>query len=111
MSDLTFDQIRGPVERVVYIGLGWLVARGFITSAEVANYATLALAVAAAFYGWWQNRPKAVLQSAAAVAGTVVITTPELAKATPNEANIISTKSTAAKISDAVETAVSPPTT
>ena len=52
MNNITFDQIRGPIERVVYIGLGWLVARGFITSAEVANYATLILAVGAAFYGW-----------------------------------------------------------
>ena len=67
MNGITFDQIRGPIERVIYIGLGWLVARGFITSAEVANYATLALAIIAAFYGWWQNRPKAILQSAAAL--------------------------------------------
>ena len=70
--NITFDQIRGPIERVVYIGLGWLVAKGIITSAEVANYATLVLAVAAAFYGWWQNRPKAILQSAQAL--------PEVAK-------------------------------
>jgi hypothetical protein len=61
---ITFDQVRGPLERVVYIGLGWLVARGFITSSEVADYATLILAVAAAFYGWWQNRPKAIVASA-----------------------------------------------
>ena len=65
--NITFDQIRGPIERVVYIGLGWLVAKGVITSAEVANYATLALAMGAAFYGWWQNRPKAILQSASAL--------------------------------------------
>ena len=65
--NITFDQIRGPIERVIYIGLGWLVAKGVITSAEVANYATLALAMGAAFYGWWQNRPKAILQSASAL--------------------------------------------
>ena len=64
---ITFDQVRGPLERVVYIFLGWLVARGFITSAEVANYATLILAVLAASYGWWQNRPKAIIQSAQAL--------------------------------------------
>lgn len=65
--NMTFDQVRGPLERVVYIGLGWLVARGFITSVEVANYATMILAVLAAFYGWWQNRPKAIIQSASAL--------------------------------------------
>lgn len=85
----TWDQIRGPIERLIYIGLGWLVARGYLTSAEVANWATLILAVAAAGYGWWQNRPKAIVQSAAAIPGTAVVTTPELAKATP-ENNIVS---------------------
>jgi hypothetical protein len=87
--NITFDQVRGPIERVIYIGLGWLVARGYITNAEVANYATLLLAIAAAGYGWWQNRPKAIAQSAAALPGTTIVTTPELAKATP-EANIVS---------------------
>lgn len=88
MQNITFDQIRGPVERVVLIGLGWLVAKGYITAAEVAPYATLALAILAAFYGWWQNRPVAVLQSAAAVPETVVVTTPSLANATPDQDNI-----------------------
>ena len=95
MGSITFDQIRGPIERVVYIGLGWLVARGYITSAEVANWATLILALAAAFYGWWQNRPQAVAQSAAAIPGTTVITTPAIAAATP-ETNIKSNATTEA---------------
>jgi uncharacterized protein YggE len=86
---MTFDQIRGPIERLLYIGLGWLVARGHITSEDVANYATLALAIAAAVYGWWQNRPKAIAQSAAALPGTTVVTTPALAQSTPDK-NIIS---------------------
>lgn len=65
--NITFDQIRGPIERLVLVGLGWLAAKGVITSAEVANYATLVLALGAAFFGWWQNRPKAILQSAQAL--------------------------------------------
>jgi hypothetical protein len=102
MHGITFDQVRGPVERVIYIGLGWLVARGFITSADVANYATLLLAVAAAFYGWWQNRPKAIAQSAAAIPGTTVVTTPELAMDTP-ETNIVSNLSKPADVSLAIK--------
>lgn len=106
MSGITFDQIRGPVERLVYIGLGWLVARGFITSADVANYATLALAIIAAFYGWWQNRPKAIIQSAAAILGddgkrTVVVTSPKMAAST-QENNIVSNKAPKNSVSDAV---------
>lgn len=86
---VTFDQIRGPVERVVLVGLGWFVAKGYISSGEVANYSTLALGVIAAFYGWWQNRPKAIMQSAAAIPGTVVVTSPDLASNT-TETNIVS---------------------
>ncbi len=107
MQSITFDQIRGPVERLVYIGLGWLVARGFITSEDVANYATLALGVAAAFYGWWQNRPKAIVQSAAAVPGTTIVTTAALAKDTP-ESNIISNASTNASVNAAVKANTEP---
>lgn len=65
--NITFDQIRGPLERVVLVGLGYLVSKGIISSAEVANYATLVLAILAAGYGWWQNRPKAIMQSAEAL--------------------------------------------
>lgn len=86
---ITFDQIRGPIERAVLIALGWAAGQGWISSAEVAGYATLLVGILAAFYGWWQNRPKAVLQSAAAIPGTTVVTTPALAAATP-EGNIVS---------------------
>ena len=95
---MTWDQIRGPIERLVYVGLGWLVAKGFITSAEVGNYATLILAVGAAGYGWWQNWPKAIVQSAASLPGTIVVTTPALASST-TELNIVSNVTTTVKTS------------
>lgn len=63
----TFDEIRGPVERVLYIGVGWLVARDYISTGEAAGYVTLLLGVIAAFYGWWQNRPQGIVVSAAAL--------------------------------------------
>lgn len=89
MPNITFDQIRGPIERIILVALGWLAAKGYISPAEVAGYATLAIAVIAAFYGWWQNRPTAIAQSAAALPGTTVITTPNIAASTP-EGNIVS---------------------
>ena len=96
MKNITFDQIRGPLERLIYIGLGWFAARGYIGSAEVANDATLVLAFAAAFYGWWQNRPTAIARSASAIPDTTVVTTPEIACATP-EKNIVSNTSVTIK--------------
>jgi len=72
---MTFDQIRGPLERVLYIGLTWAAAKGYITSTDVATILTALLAVGAAGYGWWQNRPKAIIQSAEALPGTQRIIT------------------------------------
>lgn len=89
MGTITFDQIRGPVERVILVALGWLAAKGYISPAEVAGYATLVIGIIAAVYGWWQNRPQAIAQSAAALPGTTVVTTPAIAAATP-ETNIVS---------------------
>jgi hypothetical protein len=81
MKSVTFDQIRGPIERLVYIGLGYLVARGYIAPESVSNDAMLALAVVAAGYGWYQNRPKAILQSAEALPDTQKIVTTNAALA------------------------------
>ena len=95
MGTITFDQIRGPIERVVLIGLSYAAGRKWISESEIVGYATLILGVAAAFYGWWQNRPQAIAQSAAALPGTTIITTPAIAAATP-ETNIVSNATTEA---------------
>jgi hypothetical protein len=89
MNGITFDQIRGPVERILYVALGWLVARGYISSDEVANYVTLALGIGAAFYGWWQNTPRQIARSAAAIPGTTVVAPADIALNT-SETNILS---------------------
>lgn len=85
--NITWDQISGPADRLILMGLAWLVGKGYITSADVAPIAAAALAVAGAGYGWFVNRPKAIVQSAAALPGTTVVTTPTLAASTP-ETNI-----------------------
>lgn len=81
MGSITFDQIRGPIERVLYVTLGYLAAKGYIGTDQVGNYAALILGVSAAFYGWWQNRPKAILQSASALSDVKQITTTDTALA------------------------------
>jgi disulfide bond formation protein DsbB len=91
-SGITYDQIRGPIERVLYIGFGFLAGKQLISSAEVANYVTLAAAIIAAFLGWYQNRPVAVMEKAAALdpQNTKIVTTPSMAAATPSSPNIVS---------------------
>lgn len=85
--NLTFDQIRGPLERVILIALTWAVTKGYLTPSDVSLFSAAGIAILAAAYGWWQNRPKAIVQSAAALPGTIVVTTATLAASTP-ETNI-----------------------
>jgi hypothetical protein len=85
----TWDQIKGIAERLIGGVLLLLVAKGFIGKDDVAVYGPAILLLLAAIYGWYTNRPKAIVQSAAALPNTTVVTTPALAKSTP-EPNIVS---------------------
>lgn len=93
----TWDQIKGIVERVVSIGLAsalsYAVLKGWITKEDAVKYGAdllpLLVMAAASLYAWKVNRPKEIAQSAAALPGTVVITTPAIAHSTP-EPNIVS---------------------
>lgn len=90
MSWPTWDQIKGIAERLIGGGLLFLVAKGYIGKDDAATYGPAVLLLCAAIYGWYTNRPKAIVQSAAALPNTSVVTTPNLAKSTP-EPNIVST--------------------
>ena len=85
----TTDQVKGIIERLVQALLIWLVAKGHIGQEDALEYGPIVIAICAALYAWWVNRPKAIIQSAAALPETTVITTPEMARSTP-ETNIIS---------------------
>lgn len=87
---MTWDQIKGIIERIVLVGLTWAATRGYITSADVATISAAVLAVIGAAYAWWINRPKAIAQAAANIPNTTVVTTPALAAATPETSNIVS---------------------
>jgi hypothetical protein len=90
------DQTTGIVERVIYgvamAVLMKLVAKGWL-DADMAPYiAGGAVTAVGGAYAWWINRPKAIVQSAAALPGTIVVTTHDLAAATPDQSNIVSNK-------------------
>ncbi len=95
------DQITGIIERVIYAlamaVLTKLVAKGYIDQDMAAYMAGGAVTLFGGAWAWWINRPKALLQSAAAVPGTTVVTTPALAAATPNESNILSNQTVEVK--------------
>jgi hypothetical protein len=91
---LTNDQLKALAERITTVIATWAVTKGYITPAQMTEYAPLAVGVAAAIYAWWVNRPKALVQAASNIPGTTVVTTPELANATPNNENILSNTDT-----------------
>ena len=96
------DQTTGIVERVLY-GVALALAMKFVAwgwlDPDMAPYVAGGLVTAiGGAWAWWVNRPKAMLQSAAAVPGTTVVTTPALAAATP-ESNIVSSATTTVRTS------------
>jgi hypothetical protein len=93
----TWDQISGITERLITVALAsvfsFAVLKGWISKDDAVSYgaelAPIILAFAAAGYAAWRNRPKSLVQRAAAVPGTTVVTSPALANSTP-EMNVVS---------------------
>ena len=106
------DQMKGMLDRTIAVlatmFLGWMVKKGWIGESDAASLLPALIVLPAIAWGWWVNRDKALLQSAASVPGTVVVTTPELAKDTPNETNIVSNTAAAPVLVAAVADAKVP---
>ena len=92
----TSDQTYGVVERIIYgvamFVLMKAVTKGWITGQDAPYIAGGIVTLVGGAWAWWINRPKAIVQSAAALPQTVVVTTPALAASTP-EKNIVSADS------------------
>ena len=84
-----WTQISGGVDRIILVALTWLASKGYITTADVANYATLILGVAGAGYAFWVNRNTNLVNRASTVPDTIVVTTPDIATALP-QSNVVS---------------------
>lgn len=84
-----WTQISGVLDRVILVGLTWLASKGYITSSDVANYATLILGIAGAGYAFWVNRNSNLVNRASEVPGTTVVTTPAIAASLP-QSNVVS---------------------
>lgn len=90
---ITQDQLKGMIDRFVAVMatmfLGYCVKKGWIGQTDSATLLPAIILLPSLAWGWWVNRNKALVQSAANVPGTVVVTTPTLAQSTP-ETNIVS---------------------
>lgn len=100
------DQMRGMLDRAATVlatmFLHWLVSKGVLGESDAAQLLPAVVLLPAIAWGWWNNRDKALLQSAASVPGTVVVTTPALATATPNDRNIVSSDLPKSVLADVV---------
>lgn len=95
---VTKDQGTALIERALYgVALAFamkLVGWG-VLSADMAPYvAGGAVTAIGGAYAWWINRPKAIVQAAANLPGTTVVTTQALSDATPGQSNIVSNTET-----------------
>ena len=95
------DQIKGMLDRAIAVIatmiLGWMVKKGWLGESDSATLLPAVILLPSLAWGWWNNRPKALLQSAATVVGsdgkqTLIVASPEFAKDTPDQNNIVSNK-------------------
>lgn len=90
------DQTSASIERVITVFITWLftylTTKGIITSSQAAEFMPLALTLLVGVYGWWISKPTNILLAAKNLPGTTVITTPELAAATPSDKVISNTE-------------------
>lgn len=100
------DQLKGMLDRAIAIlatmFLAWMVKRGWLGESDSAALLPLVVLLPSLAWGWWNNRDKALVQAAAAVPGTVVVTTKELATSTPGQQNIVANTASAKVIADVV---------
>jgi len=88
------DQVKGMLDRAIAVlatmFLNWMVTKGWLGQSDAATLLPALVLLPALAWGYWNNRDKALVQSAANVPGTIVVTQPALAAATPDQNNIVS---------------------
>lgn len=100
---MTTDQASGIADRTVSGALVWAVSfflgklalAGYLAASDVPQLSVVVIILGSAAWGWWVNRPVAIALAAGNIlrpdgTKTVVVTSPEIAAATPGEANIVS---------------------
>ena len=103
----TKDQFTAAIERFVTIFVTWLLtwttSKGYITTAQAAEFAPLVLPIGGGLYGLWVAKKSNILLAASNIEGTTIVTTPDLAAATPTASNVISNTESKVTINQTVE--------
>lgn len=68
---MTKDQVQGAGDRALLVLVTWFLTfatnKGWLTTSDVASLAPALVTIVGFAWGWWVNRPKAILQSAQAL--------------------------------------------
>ena len=68
---MTQDQLQGAGDRALLVLVTWFLTfatgRGWLTTSDVASLAPAVVTIVGFAWGYWVNRPKAILQSAQAL--------------------------------------------
>jgi len=73
---MTWDQIAGPLRAILPALLAFAVAKGWINAGAADWIVTSVIAVGAAGWSVWANRPAAIAATAQSLPGVTVTTTP-----------------------------------
>ena len=94
------DQVKGMIDRTILVLATWILSKsvsaGWLSQADSAQLLPALIILPALAWGWWNNRDKALLQSAGNVIDpktnkpAIIVTSPEMAAATPGQNNIVS---------------------
>lgn len=107
MNTPSKDQVSAALERFVTIFITWLLtwatSKGYINTSQAAEFGPLILTLLGAGYGLWVAKRSNILLAASNIKGTTVVTTPELAEATPTASNVISNTEAKATINQTIE--------
>lgn len=75
-----FEQVKGLAERLAYLIVMWLVAKGVIPATMAGDVVLVLVSLAALFWGWKTNTQPSLVAATAALPDVkkVVVTDPDL---------------------------------
>lgn len=91
---MKWDQIASILRHILTFGGGFVVAKGWISAEALPGVVGALVTIAGVIWGVVNKSDTSVIASAAAIPGTVVVTTPALAASVPAENAVSSTTNT-----------------
>lgn len=81
---MSWEQISSILRHVLTFGGGFIVAKGWISAEALPGVVGAIITIGGIIWGMFNKTEAAIVASAAALPGTVVVTTPALAAAVPS---------------------------